>query len=101
MPQLIDHDRLAAARAHAARVPLDEIDVIHFDLHQQDLALPYFERLRRETRCIGTRIPIAAPSGRSPDSTMSSSSIREQICSRQTAASCSRTWVRIFPCASS
>ena len=48
MAQLIDLDRLAAARAHAARIPLDAIDVIHFDLHLQDLALPYFERLRRE-----------------------------------------------------
>ena len=48
MAQLIDLDRLAAARAQAARIPLDAIDVIHFDLHQQDLALPYFERLRRD-----------------------------------------------------
>ena len=46
--QLIDTERLDAARAHAAAMPLEDVDVIHFDLHQQDVVLPYLARLRHE-----------------------------------------------------
>ncbi len=42
-------DQLASARAHAASIPLDEIDVSHWDLMRNDTIWPYFDRLRRES----------------------------------------------------
>ena len=42
-------ERLANARAHAASIPLEEIDVSHWDLMRFDTIWPYFERLRRES----------------------------------------------------
>lgn len=41
-------DRLEAAREHAHSVPLDEINVTHWDLWEQGVVAPYFERLRAE-----------------------------------------------------
>ncbi|MCC5873155.1 MAG: cytochrome P450 [Gammaproteobacteria bacterium] len=41
-------DRLAAAREHARSVPLEDINVTHWDLWEQDVVAPYFERLRAE-----------------------------------------------------
>jgi cytochrome P450 len=41
--------RLENARAHAATVPLDEIDVAHWDLMRFDTIWPYYERLRKES----------------------------------------------------
>jgi cytochrome P450 len=45
---LVDEDRQAAAREHARTMPLEDIDLTHYDLHQQDAVLPYLERLRRD-----------------------------------------------------
>jgi cytochrome P450 len=45
----LEHEqRLDNARAHAATLPLEEIDVAHWDLMRFDTIWPYFERLRRE-----------------------------------------------------
>jgi cytochrome P450 len=45
----LEHEqRLDAARAHAESLPLEEIDVAHWDLMRFDTIWPYFERLRRE-----------------------------------------------------
>ena len=45
----LEHEqRLAHARAQAATLSLDEIDVAHWDLMRFDTIWPYFERLRRE-----------------------------------------------------
>jgi len=45
----LEHEqRLANARAHAATLSLDEIDVAHWDLMRFDTIWPYYERLRRE-----------------------------------------------------
>lgn len=41
-------DRLAAAREHARSVPLEDINVTHWDLWEQGVVAPYFERLRAE-----------------------------------------------------
>lgn len=46
--ELEREQRLANARDHAASIPLDEIDVGHWDLMRNDTIWPYFERLRRE-----------------------------------------------------
>ena len=48
MNWLHNEDQLQAARAHAASLPLDKIDVSHWDLFRNDTLWPYFERLRRE-----------------------------------------------------
>jgi cytochrome P450 len=48
MNMLIDEERLAAARAHAASMPLERIDVTHFDLFREDTVGAYLERLRRD-----------------------------------------------------
>jgi len=42
-------EQLARARKHAASIPLEEIDVSHWDLMRNDTIWPYFERLRRES----------------------------------------------------
>ncbi|HSG90211.1 MAG TPA: cytochrome P450 [Pseudomonadales bacterium] len=47
-PQLIDEAALSEARERAFSMPLEAIDVTHYDLHQQDLVYPFFERLRRD-----------------------------------------------------
>ena len=41
--------RLENARAHAATLTLEEIDISHWDLMRYDTIWPYFERLRRES----------------------------------------------------
>ena len=41
--------RLENARAHAATLSLDEIDVAHWDLMRFDTIWPYYERLRQES----------------------------------------------------
>ncbi len=41
-------DRLLEARDHAHSIPLEEIDVAHWDLYRNDTLWPYFERLRKE-----------------------------------------------------
>lgn len=46
--ELAQEQRLNNARAHAATLPLEEIDVAHWDLMRFDTIWPYFERLRRE-----------------------------------------------------
>jgi len=46
--ELAHEQRLASAREHAAHLPLEEIDVAHWDLMRFDTIWPYFERLRRE-----------------------------------------------------
>jgi len=47
--ELEHQQRLESARAHAAALPLEEIDVAHWDLMRFDTIWPYFERLRRES----------------------------------------------------
>ena len=39
---------LAEAREAAYAMPLDDIDVTHWDLFRNDTLYPFFERLRRE-----------------------------------------------------
>jgi cytochrome P450 len=46
--ELAHEQRLANARAHAATLPLEAIDVAHWDLMRFDTIWPYYERLRRE-----------------------------------------------------
>ncbi|MFU8814893.1 MAG: cytochrome P450 [Pseudomonadales bacterium] len=46
--ELENEQRLENARAHAATLPLEKIDVAHWDLMRFDTIWPYFERLRRE-----------------------------------------------------
>jgi cytochrome P450 len=41
-------DHLAAARERAYSLPLEEIDISHWDLFRSDTLWPYFERFRRE-----------------------------------------------------
>ncbi len=41
--------RLENARAHAATIPLSEIDLAHWDLMRFDTIWPYYERLRNES----------------------------------------------------
>jgi len=41
--------RLENARAHAATLPLEEIDIAHWDLMRFDTIWPYYERLREES----------------------------------------------------
>ena len=41
-------DELQSACEHAASLPLEKIDVSHWDLFRNDTLWPYFERLRRE-----------------------------------------------------
>ena len=41
--------RLENARAHAATIPLEEIDLGHWDLMRFDTIWPYYERLRNES----------------------------------------------------
>ncbi len=41
-------DRLAAAREHAHSMPIEDINVTHWDLWEQGVIAPYFERLRAE-----------------------------------------------------
>jgi cytochrome P450 len=41
--------RLENARAHAASIPLEEIDLAHWDLMRFDTIWPYYERLRNES----------------------------------------------------
>ncbi|MCC5887503.1 MAG: cytochrome P450 [Gammaproteobacteria bacterium] len=41
-------DRLETAREHARSVPLEDINVTHWDLWEQGVVAPYFERLRAE-----------------------------------------------------
>ena len=46
----MEHEqRLENARAHAATLPLEEIDIAHWDLMRFDTVWPYFERLREES----------------------------------------------------
>lgn len=45
----LEHEqRLENARAHAATLPLAEIDVAHWDLMRFDTIWPYYDRLRQE-----------------------------------------------------
>ena len=47
--QQLNFDRtLAEAREHAYSLPLEDIDVSHWDLFRSDTLWPYFERLRQE-----------------------------------------------------
>jgi cytochrome P450 len=48
MPWTTDGQALDAAREHAYSIPLDDIDVSHWDLFKTDTLWPYFERLRTE-----------------------------------------------------
>ncbi len=47
--ELEHQQRLENARDHAATLPLDEIDLAHWDLMRFDTIWPYFERMRRES----------------------------------------------------
>ena len=47
--ELEHQQRLENARNHAASVPLEEIDVAHWDLMRFDTIWPYFDRLRQES----------------------------------------------------
>jgi cytochrome P450 len=47
--ELEQEQRLENARAHAATLPLEAIDVAHWDLMRFDTIWPYYERLRRES----------------------------------------------------
>ena len=47
--ELEHQQRLENARAHAAALPLEEIDVANWDLMRFDTIWPYYERLRRES----------------------------------------------------
>ncbi len=47
--ELEHQQRLENARAHAATLPLEEIDVAHWDLMRFDTIWPYYERLRQES----------------------------------------------------
>ena len=47
--ELEHQQRLENARAHAATIALEEIDIAHWDLMRFDTIWPYFERLRRES----------------------------------------------------
>ncbi|MEM1435042.1 MAG: cytochrome P450 [Pseudomonadota bacterium] len=58
----LEHEqRLANARAHAATLELDEIDVAHWDLMRFDTIWPYFERLRREAPVFRHERSIVGP----------------------------------------
>ena len=58
----LEHEqRLANARAHAATLTLDEIDVAHWDLMRFDTIWPYFERLRREAPVFHHERSIVGP----------------------------------------
>ena len=59
--ELEREQRLANARDHAASVPLEEIDVGHWDLMRNDTIWPYFERLRREAPIYHHENGIAGP----------------------------------------
>ena len=48
MSWVYDEAPLEAARADAYGMPLEDIDVSHWDLFKNDTLWPYFERLRRE-----------------------------------------------------
>jgi cytochrome P450 len=47
--ELEHQQRLENARARAATLPLEEIDIAHWDLMRFDNVWPYFERLRQES----------------------------------------------------
>lgn len=47
--ELEHQQRLENARNHAASIPLEEIDVAHWDLMRFDTIWPYFDRLREES----------------------------------------------------
>ena len=47
--ELEHQQRLENARSHAANLPLEEIDVAHWDLMRFDTIWPYYERLRQES----------------------------------------------------
>ncbi|HIG41943.1 MAG: cytochrome P450 [bacterium] len=53
--------QLANARDHAASIPLEEIDVGHWDLMRNDTIWPYFERLRREVPIYHHKNSIVGP----------------------------------------
>jgi cytochrome P450 len=59
--ELEREQRLANARDHAASIPLEEIDVGHWDLMRNDTIWPYFERLRREVPVYHHKKSIVGP----------------------------------------
>ncbi|MBT6277314.1 MAG: cytochrome P450, partial [Chromatiales bacterium] len=48
MNSVQNEEALSSARAHAFSIPIDQIDVSHWDLFRNDTLWPYFERLRKE-----------------------------------------------------
>lgn len=59
--ELEHQQRLENARAHAATLPLEEIDVANWDLMRFDTIWPYYERLRRESPIYFHEQSIAGP----------------------------------------
>ncbi len=59
--ELEREQRLVDARDHAASMPLEEIDVGHWDLMRNDTIWPYFERLRREAPVYHHKDSIVGP----------------------------------------
>ena len=59
--ELEREQRLANARDHAASIPLEEIDIGHWDLMRNDTIWPYFERLRREAPVYHHKNSIVGP----------------------------------------
>jgi cytochrome P450 len=59
--ELEREQQLANARDHAASIPLEEIDVGHWDLMRNDTIWPYFERLRREVPIYHHKNGIVGP----------------------------------------
>ncbi|MCB1684082.1 MAG: cytochrome P450 [Pseudomonadales bacterium] len=47
--ELEHQQRLENARSHAANLPLEDIDLAHWDLMRFDTIWPYYERLRQES----------------------------------------------------
>lgn len=59
--ELEQEQRVSDARAHAATLALDDIDVAHWDLMRFDTIWPYFERLRREAPVFHHEHSIVGP----------------------------------------
>ena len=59
--ELEHQQRLENARSHAANLPLEDIDVAHWDLMRFDTIWPYYERLRQESPVYYHEKSIAGP----------------------------------------
>ena len=59
--ELEREQQLANAMDHAASIPLEEINVGHWDLMRNDTIWPYFERLRREAPIYHHKNSIVGP----------------------------------------